>query len=125
MVGIFVMSRNKAYSTVFISRTSKVMRYLDRLAAFTRGNREYSNTEQGLTQNNTSTIGRNRIQLIRLLSISLVLVIIFSVILALSSSFKDLVSIKPGEKKGLHYHFQINRVLNIFLQSGIHFHALM
>jgi len=103
MVGIFVMSRNKAYSTVFISRTSKVMRYLDRLAAFTRGNRGYSNTEQGLAQNNTSTSGKNRIQLIRLLSISLVLVIIFSLILALSSSFKDLVSIKPGEKKGLHY----------------------
>lgn len=103
MVGIFVMSRNKAYSTVFISRTSKVMRYLDRLAASAHGNRESSNTEQDLAQNNTSTIGRNRTQLIRLLTTSLVLVIIFSLILALSSSFTDLVSIKPGEKKGLHY----------------------
>lgn len=103
MVGIFVMSRNKAYSTVFISRTSKVMRYLNRLAASTHGNRESSNTEQDLAQNNTSTIGRNRTQLTRLLTTSLVLVIIFSLILALSSSFTDLVSIKPGEKKGLHY----------------------
>jgi hypothetical protein len=103
MVGIFVLSRNKAYSTLFNSRTSKVMRYLDRLAASTHGNRESSNTEQDLAQNNTSTISRNRMKLIRLLTTSLVLVIIFSLILALSSSFTDLVSFKPGEKKGLHY----------------------
>jgi hypothetical protein len=103
MVGIFVMSRNKAYSTLFISRTSKVMRYLDRLAASIHGNRESSNTEQDLAQNNTSTIVRKRKQLIRLLTTSFVLVIIFSLILALSSSFTDLVSIKPGEKKGLSY----------------------
>ncbi|MGH9994103.1 MAG: hypothetical protein ACRD4J_02540 [Nitrososphaeraceae archaeon] len=103
MVGIFVMSRNKAYSTLFISRTSKVMRYLDRLAASIHGNRESSNTEQNLAQNNTSTIVRKRKQLIRLLTTSFVLVIIFSLILALSSSFTDLVSIKPGERKGLYY----------------------
>jgi hypothetical protein len=103
MVGIFVMSRNKAYSTLFISRTSKVMRYLDRLAASIHGNRESSNTEQDLAQNNTSTIVRKRKQLIRLLTTSFVLVIIFSLILALSSSFTDLVSIKPGERKGLYY----------------------
>ncbi len=103
MVGIFVMSRNKDYSTLFISRTSKVMRYLDRLAASIHGNRESSNTEQDLAQNNTSTIVRKRKQLIRLLTTSFVLVIIFSLILALSSSFTDLVSIKPGEKKGLYY----------------------
>ncbi|MGH9950375.1 MAG: hypothetical protein ACRD5J_02005 [Nitrososphaeraceae archaeon] len=103
MVGIFVMSRNKAYSTLFISRTSKVMRYLDRLAASIHGNRESSKTEQDLAQNNTSTIVRKRKQLIRLLTTSFVLVIIFSLILALSSSFTDLVSIKPGERKGLYY----------------------
>lgn len=103
MVGIFVMSRNKAYSTLFISRTSKVMRYLDRLAASIHGNRESSNTEQDLAQNNTSTIVGKRKQLIRLLTTSFVLVIIFSLILALSSSFTDLVSIKPGERKGLYY----------------------
>lgn len=103
MVGIFVMSRNKAYSTLFISRTSKVMRYLDRLAASIHGNRESSKTEQVLAQNNTSTIVRKRKQLIRLLTTSFVLVIIFSLILALSSSFTDLVSIKPGERKGLYY----------------------
>ncbi|MGH9983551.1 MAG: hypothetical protein ACRD8W_06295 [Nitrososphaeraceae archaeon] len=103
MVGIFVMSRNKAYSTLFISRTSKVMRYLDRLAASIHGNRKSSNTEQDLAQNNTSTIVGKRKQLIRLLTTSFVLVIIFSLILALSSSFTDLVSIKPGERKGLYY----------------------
>jgi hypothetical protein len=103
LVGIFVMSRNKAYSTLLISRTSKVMRYLDRLAASIHGYRQSSNTEQDLSQNNTSTIVRNRKQLIWLLTTSLVLVIIFSLILALSSSFTDLVSIKPGEKKGLYY----------------------
>ena len=45
----------------------------------------------------------HRTQLIRLLLISLGLVIIFSLILALSSLHTDLVSIKPGEKKGLYY----------------------
>ena len=66
-------------------------------------NRQYSNVEQGLNHSNMVMKFGDRTQLVRLLLISLGLVIIFSLILALNSINTELVSIKPGEKKGLYY----------------------
>jgi hypothetical protein len=99
VLGIFVM-QNNPYFSIRAPRTSKLKGFVVRRADLNPGNIQYSNAERGIDHSYTI---RNRTQLIRLLSISLGLVFIFSLILALSFSHADLVSIKPGEKKGLYY----------------------
>ena len=103
LLGIFVMSTNKTYLSIRLPRSLKVKKVFVRWAALIQRNGESSKAEQGLTHYDTSTGSKSRTQLIRLLTISLGLVVIFSLILALSSTHADLISIKPGEKKGLHY----------------------
>jgi hypothetical protein len=103
VLGIFVMRGNNTYFSIRVPRILNVKRFFVRWADLIPRNRRYSNAEQGLNHSNAVMSYENGTQLIRLLSISLGLVIIFSLILALSSSHPDLVSIKPGEKKGLYY----------------------
>ena len=103
VLGIFVMRGNNTYFSIHVPRTLIFKKFVFRWADLSLRNRQYSNTEQGLNHSNTIISHGPRTQLIRLLLISLGLVIILSVILALSSSHADLISIKPGEKKGLYY----------------------
>ena len=98
------MRRNNTYFSTRVPRTLRVKRFIVRWGDLIRRNRQYSNAEQGPNHSNMVMKYGNRTQLIRLLLISLGLVIIFSLILALSSLHTELVSIKPGEKKGLYYH---------------------
>ncbi len=97
------MRGNNTYFSIHVPRTLIFKKSVFRWADLSLRNRQYSNTEQGLNHSNTIISHGPRTQLIRLLLISLGLVIILSVILALSSSHADLISIKPGEKKGLYY----------------------
>jgi hypothetical protein len=101
--GIFVMRRNNTYFSIHVPRTLKVKRYIVRWGNLIPRNIQYSNAEQGPNHSNMVMKYGNRTQLIRLLLISLGLVIIFSLILTYGSLHTDLVSIKPGEKKGLYY----------------------
>jgi spermine/spermidine synthase len=103
VLGLFVIQKN---STYFSLRAAQFLDF-NRIAIWWRDlishNRKYSKAEQGLNHGNITIDHENRKQLIRLLSISLGLVIIFSLILVLSTSHANLISIKPGEKKGLYY----------------------
>src|ERR671910_1930162 len=96
LFGIFVMPQNNSYFYVRLPRALKL-----KLAGLS--NRKHSTAEHDLNQSNTIKSYGTRVQLIRLISISMGLVIIFSLILAFSSSHADLLSIKPGERKGLYY----------------------
>jgi hypothetical protein len=96
LFGIFVMPQNYSYFYVRLPRALKL-----KLAGLS--NRKHSAAEHDLNQSNTLKSYSTRVQLIRLTSISMGLVIIFSLILTFSSSHADLLSIKPGERKGLYY----------------------
>src|ERR687891_1357267 len=96
LFGIFVMPQNNSYFYVRLPRALKL-----KLAGLS--NRKHSAAEHDLNQSNTLKSYSTKMQLIRLISISMGLVIIFSLILTFSSSHADLLSIKPGERKGLYY----------------------
>jgi hypothetical protein len=99
--GIFLMPGNS--TSIRNPRNLKVKKFVARWRDLIVNNRQYSNVEQGLNHSNMVKRFGNRPQLVRLLLISLGLVITFSLILALNSLNTELVSIKPGEKKGLYY----------------------
>jgi hypothetical protein len=103
LLGLFVIQKSNTYFSIRATRFLEFKRFAIRWRNQTIRDRRYSNAEQGLNQGNTVVNHWNRKQLIKLLSISLGLIIIFSLILALSSSYANLISIKPGEKKGLYY----------------------
>jgi len=101
VLGIFVI--RGTHFSIGVPRILKVKRFGSRGADLIPHDRQYPNAEQGLNHTNSVISHGNRTQLIRLLSISLGLVTFFSLVLALSTSYADLISIKPGEKKGLYY----------------------
>lgn len=101
VIGIFLLYRNN--SIVHIPQLSDVKRFVVRWATRVIRIRQHSNIQQVPNHGNTIISRGNGVQLIRTLLISLGLVIIFSLVLALGSSQANLVSIKPGDKKGLYY----------------------
>jgi hypothetical protein len=101
--GIFLMRRNNTYFSIRVLLTLKIKRVVIRWGDLISRKRQYPNAKQGINHSNKVMKYRNSAQLVRLLLISLGFVIIFSLILALSSLHTELVSIKPGEKKGLYY----------------------
>lgn len=103
VLGLFVIRKNNTYFSVRAARLVKFKRYVIWWRDLIASNRQQSNPEQALNHGTTVMRHENRKQLIRLLAVSLGLVIIFSLILALSTSHANLISIKPGEKKGLYY----------------------
>ena len=83
---------------------SKVRRFIIMTVGRIARTRYSSSMEQVLNQGNAVMgQGQFRTQIIRLLLVSLGVVVISSMILTLSSSHADLISIKPGDRKGLHY----------------------
>jgi hypothetical protein len=103
VLGLFVIRKNNTYFSVRAARLLKFKRFVIWWRDLITSNRQYSNAEQGRNHSNTVMSHENRKQLIRLLAVSLGLVIIFSLILVLSTSHANVISIKPGEKKGLYY----------------------
>ena len=98
--GIFVMPQNNSY---FYDRLLRSI--YSKFAAGLEGqiNKKQSNAEGDLNYNSTNRSNGTRAQFITLMSISMGLVIIFCLILAFSPSHSEILSIKPGEKKGLYY----------------------
>ena len=98
--GIFVMPQNNSY---FYDRLLRAIH--PKFAAGLEGQikKKQSNAERDLNYSNINGSNGARPQFITLMSISMGLVIIFCLILALSSSHSEMLSIKPGEKKGLYY----------------------
>src|SRR5262245_43499980 len=103
VLGLFVIRKNNTFFSVRAARLLKFKRYVIEWRDLITSNRQHSNSEQALNHGTTVMRHESRKQLIRLLAVSLGLVIFFSLILALSTSHANLISIKPGEKKGLYY----------------------
>lgn len=95
-IGILILGGN---DTVISKAKRFVVKTVIRIARI----RYHSNEEQVLNQSNVTSQGQFRTKLTRLLLVSLGLVTIFSLVLTLGSLHADLISIKPGDKKGLYY----------------------
>lgn len=96
-IGIFILYGSN-------TAISKIRRFVIMMVSRIARTRYSSTVERVLNQGNVVVSrGRSRKQIKRLFLVSLGVVVITSMILTLSSSHADLISIRPGDKKGLHY----------------------
>jgi hypothetical protein len=101
--GIFMILRQSNYEKTFSLSTSRVRRNFIKWAILSHSKKASSHDWRNKTLKGTNEFDRNRGHLIRLLAITLGMIIIFSLVMTLNSSHTNLISIKPGEKKGLYY----------------------